>query len=224
MYYTKKLSDLNMITMIANNKELIFTVLLAMMSGLSIRVLLSLVKQKWASTYHHTMSYMLLPVITFVITKVITGNIALSLGMIGALSIVRFRNPVKNPFELVMFFALITIGISMSVNVKYGLVLVMVIDFTIVASYIFEVLAKKLNIHIFSLSFDEGNSNNIIEIQAKQEIEFLLNNELLLQYVSDNDQQNYHYRLASRSRQDIEKLRSEVAQLDGISNIEVKLS
>ena len=213
-----------MITMIANNKELIVTVLLAMASGLSIRVLLSLVKQKWASTYHHTMSYILLPVITLIISKVITGNIALSLGMIGALSIVRFRNPVKNPFELVIFFALITIGISMSVNVKYGLILVMVIDFTIVASYIFEVLAKMLNIHIFSLSFDEGNSNNIIEIQAKREIESLLNNELLLQYVSDTDKQNYHYRLASRSRQDIEKIRSEVAQLDGISNIEVKLS
>ena len=65
---------------------------LAMISGLSIRISLSLAKQKWASTYHHTMSYILLPLITLVITKVISGNIALSLGMIGALSIVRFRD------------------------------------------------------------------------------------------------------------------------------------
>ena len=103
------------------NKTLIYTTFLIMGAGLSIRVMLSLVKQRWVSTYHHTMSYMLLPVITFIITKVITGNIALSLGMIGALSIVRFRNPVKNPFELVIFFALITIGISMSVNIKFGI-------------------------------------------------------------------------------------------------------
>lgn len=96
-----------MIEIAAHNKTLILTVFLAMASGLSIRIMLSLVKQKWASTYHHTMSYILLPVITFVITKVITGNIALSLGMVGALSIIRFRNPVKNPFELVIFFALI---------------------------------------------------------------------------------------------------------------------
>jgi len=68
-----------MIESITNNSTLVLTVFLAMMSGLSIRVMLSLVKQKWASTYHHTMSYTLLPVITFVITKVITGNIALSL-------------------------------------------------------------------------------------------------------------------------------------------------
>ena len=213
-----------MITMIANNLELLITVLMAMMSGLSIRILLSLVKQKWASTYHHTMSYMLLPVITFIITKVITGNIALSLGMIGALSIVRFRNPVKNPFELVMFFALITIGISMSVDVKYGIILVLVIDFTIIASYFFEIIAKKFNIHIFSLSFDEGNSNNIIEIEADKEIDFLIKNELLLQYVTDSDSQTFNYRLASRSRMDIEEIRSRVSQIDGVSNIDVKLS
>ena len=212
------------INTIINNKELILTIFLAMMSGLSIRILLSLVKQKWASTYHHTMSYTLLPVITYVITTVITGNIALSLGMIGALSIVRFRNPVKNPFELVIFFALITIGISMSVNVKYGLLLVGVIDFAIIASYIFEILARKFNIHIFSLSFDEGNSNNIIEIQSNQEIESLHNNELLLQYVTNKNAQDFHYRLASRSREDIEKIRKEVSRLEGVLNVEVKLS
>ena len=141
-----------MMTIIINNKALLLTVFLAMMSGLSIRVLLSLVKQKWVSTYHHTMSYTLLPAITFVITNVISGNIALSLGMIGALSIVRFRNPVKNPFELVIFFALITIGISMSVNLKLGLLLVGVINFTILASYVFEILARRFGLHIFAES------------------------------------------------------------------------
>ena len=49
----------------------------------------------------------------------IAGNIALSLGMIGALSIVRFRNPVKSPFELTVFFGLITIGIAFAINYDY---------------------------------------------------------------------------------------------------------
>ena len=206
-----------------SQKEFLLPIFMAMMSGLSVRVLLSLVKQKWASTYHHTMSYTLLPVITFVITKVISGNIALSLGMIGALSIVRFRNPVKNPFELVIFFALITIGISMSVNLELGLLLVAVINFVILASYIFEILARRFDLHIFSLSFDEGNSNHIIEIQANQEIESLQNNKFLLQYVADKKSQDFHYRLASRSREDIERIRREINQHKGVLNIEVKL-
>ena len=168
------------------------------------------------------MSYILLPVITFVITKVITGNIALSLGMIGALSIVRFRNPVKNPFELVIFFALITIGISMSVQVKYGVLLAGVVNLTILASYILEIIAKKFGLHIFALSFDEGNSNNIIEIQANREIKSLHNNKFLLQYVTDKKSQEFHYRLASRSRNDIEKIRKEIESDTAILNIEVK--
>ena len=65
----------------------------------------------------------MLPVITLSITFVISGNIALALGMVGALSIVRFRNPVKNPFELVVYFLLITVGIAMAVKIKYGILL-----------------------------------------------------------------------------------------------------
>ena len=64
-------------------------------------------------------NFLTLPLITFVITKVISNNIALSLGMVGALSIL-VRNPVKNSLELVILFALITIGISNSVNLKWG--------------------------------------------------------------------------------------------------------
>ena len=198
------------------------TIFLTMISGLSIRIMLSLVKQKWASTYHHTMSYILLPVITFVITKVITGNIALSLGMIGALSIVRFRNPVKNPFELVIFFALITIGISMSVNVKYGLLLAATINFTILASYLFEIVARKFNLHIFSLSFDEGTAVNVIEIQSNQAIDILHDSKFLLQYVSDKKQQEFHYKLAAKSRGDIENIRKSIDQNKNIESIEVR--
>lgn len=203
--------------------ELLKAISLAMLSGLSIRIMLSLVKQKWASTYHHTMSYILLPVVTFVITTVISGNIALSLGMVGALSIVRFRNPVKNPFELVIFFALITIGISMSVHIKFGLFLAAVVNIVILASYVFEIVARKFDMHIFSLSFDEGNSSNIIEIQSFQELGKLHSSKFLLQYVNDKKSGEFHYRLASKSREDIERIRQEAEKSEGILNVEVRL-
>ena len=86
------------------------------LSGLVLRFSLSITGQNWVKTYQQTIAFLILPVVTYVITKTITGNIALSLGMIGALSIVRFRNPVKNPFELVMFFSLITLGIVATVS------------------------------------------------------------------------------------------------------------
>ena len=43
--------------------------------------------------------------------------------MIGALSIVRFRTPVKSPIELVFYFVLIVIGISITVAPIYTLLI-----------------------------------------------------------------------------------------------------
>ena len=202
--------------------EVLLSGFLCIVCGLSIRIVLSLVNQRWASTYHHTMSYILLPVITFTITKVISGNIALSLGMIGALSIVRFRNPVKNPFELVVFFALITIGISLSVDLVWGLFLTLIIDLVIVASYFFEKLSKKFNLHIFSASFDEGNTNFIIEIQASSEVPYLIENRYLTQHVYDRSSGEFFYRLASRSRQDIELIRSNLTDNTDILSVDIR--
>ena len=58
----------------------------------------------------------MLPLIVMSITQIISTNLYLSLGLIGALSIVRYRTPVKNQYELAYIFALIAIGIIGGVN------------------------------------------------------------------------------------------------------------
>ena len=63
---------------------------------------------------------LMIPPITLVITTVISTNLFLSLGMIGALSIVRYRTPVKSQYELALLFGLITIGIAGGVNFEYS--------------------------------------------------------------------------------------------------------
>ena len=47
---------------------------------------------------------------TFVILAV-TSNVVLSLGMVGALSIVRFRTAIKDPLDIVYLFWAIAVGI-----------------------------------------------------------------------------------------------------------------
>jgi len=73
--------------------------------------------ERWLLSYSQLLIAIFLPAVSYLITSIISSNIALSLGMIGALSIVRFRTPVKSPFELVMYFIYITIGITSSVNI-----------------------------------------------------------------------------------------------------------
>ena len=52
-----------------------------------------------------------LAVITAAIILTIQSNIVISLGMVGALSIVRFRTAIKDPMDLVFLFWSISIGI-----------------------------------------------------------------------------------------------------------------
>lgn len=62
----------------------------------------------------------MLPPTALVITSVIASNFFLSLGMIGALSIIRYRTPVKSQYDLALLFALITIGVVGGVNMTYA--------------------------------------------------------------------------------------------------------
>jgi len=54
----------------------------------------------------------LLSVITFLVIMVVKTSLALSLGLVGALSIVRFRAPIKDPMELTFIFLAIAIGLG----------------------------------------------------------------------------------------------------------------
>ena len=139
-----------MIADLLNHPHVIKIVFLSL-SGIVIRQSLVISGQRWANTYHHLATYLLLPGIAFVITKIIKQDIALSLGMIGAMSIVRFRNPVKSALELVMYFALITIGIAASVRTKWAIQLIIII-----LAIIFGVKLKLgLILFVFSLRFNK---------------------------------------------------------------------
>ncbi len=185
-------------------KIFIYSILISAACGFSVRVVLTLTKQMWANTLQHTVSFIMLPVITLSITHVISGNIALALGMVGALSIVRFRNPVKNPFELVVYFLLITVGIAMSVKIKYGILLTLFFLIVVTVVNLIEKFFKNKGLNIFSISFREGNINNLIEINSTEEINELENSNYLIQIVKEKNDINY--RLVSDSKKEIEKI------------------
>jgi len=68
----------------------------------------------------------LLPVLTLTTTLVITiikSSLALSLGMVGALSIVRFRTAVKEQEELLFLFIAIAIGLGMGAEQRWPTVI-----------------------------------------------------------------------------------------------------
>lgn len=59
----------------------------------------------------YAFSLVLLAMVTALVIRTISSNLALSLGMVGALSIVRFRTAIKEPVEIVFLFWSLTVGI-----------------------------------------------------------------------------------------------------------------
>ena len=202
--------------------EYLILILLTSILGLSIRYTLGYSKQSWVMTAHHTLSYCLLPSITMIITILISGNLALSLGMIGALSIVRFRNPVKSPLELVLFFALITIGIGCAVNFKLSILLTLMINIFIVTFFkIDNYFLKNKNKSIFTLSFEECLNYNSIDITSKEELKELVQHKKLRQFYIDNTSKNFNYKIEIKSRQEIDNLNEILKKDPNIININI---
>ncbi len=110
----------------------------------------------------------LLPIIGYTITLIIGSNIALSLGMIGALSIIRFRTPVRSSYELVIYFLLLTVGITASVDTMVTIIL------TIVSLLILALLST-----IFK--------NNLLEFSGKKNSDI---SKITLSFSLKNDNQN----------------------------------
>ena len=204
--------------------NILINALYSVISGLTIYLTLIAIRQNWVNTIHYLITFLLLPPITFVITNVISNNLALSLGMIGALSIVRFRSPVKNPLELVIFFSLITIGISFGVDAKWGLLLLGIIVVILIFSKFAELFEKKFkffNLFKYTFSTNDGVLKNLIEIESSAKIDYLDNDPNLV-YTSNNNKDNYNYKIALKYRNEIDLIKEKILQEKNIINVEVR--
>ena len=199
-------------------------IILLIFSGLLFRYSLLYAGQAWARTYSQTVTFMVLPVITYVITKTISGNIALSLGMIGALSIVRFRHPVKSAIELIIYFDLITLGIASSVRTKWAIQLVLCTVLIILITKIIQNFLKKHNRTFYNISFNEGNINNVIEITSKKKIDAIEENSSLVNYFGDIESNEHTYKLIFHNKDSLDKFKKEIDSEENIKKINVMIN
>lgn len=191
--------------------------------GLILRFALTLSGQAWAKSHAQTVAFMILPVITYVITQTIASNIALSLGMIGALSIVRFRHPVKSALELIMYFDLITIGIATSVRTKWAIQLILCTVIIIFAVKIVQKIYQKFGKSFYNVSFNEGIALNTMEVFAKKKIDLIESNNNLRSLYSDTIQGEIVYRLTFDNKNQLNSFKKKIEGIESINKININL-
>lgn len=103
-------------------------------------------------------------VITTFIILAVTSNVVLSLGMVGALSIVRFRSSIKEPVDIVYIFWAISEGIVIGSG-QYLLALIGTIGISL-AIATFSTHKDSLGRYILVVRY-VGDENKIIEVVKK---------------------------------------------------------
>ena len=107
---------------------------------------------------HFSDIFVPLAIITTLVITVIKFSLALSLGLVGALSIVRFRAAIKEPEELVYLFFVIGIGLANGANQFFIAIIATLITITIL--YVRKIYNDKKNADNISEA-----STNILQIQ-----------------------------------------------------------
>lgn len=171
--------------------DIILNTIVASILGLIVFLVHSYFLNQYLRTKNNLALALMLPMITAIITKTISTNLFLSLGMIGALSIVRYRTPVKSTYELTLLFALVTIGISSIVNIKYSIFLTILI---VLISIVLHVLSKFNLIKDFDSENDINNSQVILKTSSKFE-EKILNNYQGNLISKEQDFENENYKI-----------------------------
>lgn len=128
--------------------------------------------------YSHNFNILLVLVsmITAFIVLTISSNIVLSLGMVGALSIVRFRTAVKDPLDVGFLFFAISIGITCGASLY-----LMSFVCTIVISLIYILMVKlktDIRVYLLIIKYEQNASEDVQKILS--EMKYALKNKTVL--------------------------------------------
>ncbi|WPP52371.1 DUF4956 domain-containing protein [Catalinimonas niigatensis] len=112
-------------------------------------------------------NFFLISVTTMLVITFIKGSLALSLGLVGALSIIRFRTAIKEPEELAFLF--LTIGIGLGYGAGYVALTVLALGMILFIIFIKWAVAKKtdnqnLFINFATVKEENFNADDLIEL------------------------------------------------------------
>ena len=167
-------------------EQKLFVFIMSAFLGISLNYIYSFAGFRWVDSLGQKILFLLMAPAMTVIAWTISGNLGLSLGMIGALSIVRFRTPIKSPLELVVYFVLIVIGISITVSPIYSLMIYLL---AVISPFIFLIVHKipKDNLYFADKELNNAQIVNFrIEANSEDLINFFNKNNIVPIHFNEN--------------------------------------
>ncbi|MBQ4860608.1 DUF4956 domain-containing protein [Pseudoalteromonas sp. MMG013] len=164
----------------------------------------------------------LLMLTVILIITVVKASLALALGLVGALSIVRFRTPIKEPEELIYLFLNIGIAVALGAGQTLAAIVACVVTLVLVT------LAKKRHAKSYeenglflSLSYlnpESGTSTNVSLDALKTTLERYSVRMEMRRYDTDNDRFDATFFISIKNAEHVDKLVDDLkSQYNGIN-------
>lgn len=96
-------------------------------------------------------NFFLISVTTMLVITFIKGSLALSLGLVGALSIIRFRTAIKEPEELAYLF--LTVGIGLGFGAGYVLLTIIAVLLILLVIFVKHLITRREDQHNLFINF-----------------------------------------------------------------------
>jgi hypothetical protein len=105
----------------------------------------------------------LLALITMLVISIVKSSLALSLGLVGALSIVRFRTAIKDPEELIFLFFAIAVGLGFGADQRIPTLVAsaIILALLLVRAFFFNKRKAKHNLYFNILVNDSEKKENL---------------------------------------------------------------
>lgn len=187
-------------------------VLLALFLALALGMFIFFVYKKTYSGVMYSASFgvtlVAITMITTVVILAVTSNVVLSLGMVGALSIVRFRTAIKEPMDIAFLFWAIAVGIILGA----GLIPMAVYASAIIGAVLYLLANRKTFTNPYILVIDCESHET--EVQVK---EFLKGKVKKMVVKSKKAQKgSVELNLEIRMREDDTDFINQVAEMSGV--------
>ena len=111
-------------------------------------------------------NFLLIAFTTMLVISIVKSSLALSLGLVGALSIVRFRAAIKEPEELTYLFFAIALGLGLGANYQMIVVVAFILMSIIIWTRYFLTPRQKTQNLLFTISGDTGLGLNMESIST----------------------------------------------------------
>ena len=159
-------------------ENFVFNLFVAIILCFLIQLAYNKTSRSLSNSENFSRNFIVLGLTTTIIITIVKSSLALSLGLVGALSIVRFRAAIKEPEELVFLFLIIAVGLGCGagqINITVvGTLIAIIIIFIMYFSKRNkqEISIDKFNVSLISnKKLDKDNLKKIIDLVSNYSLQ-----------------------------------------------------